>query len=336
MRNIYILIFFIIIFILIMFIFLHLNKSSLHNKIKQKKNHHKIQKDNYGIDVYNEKFVNPTKLAVVIYGEFRTFDINLEENLNELFGEIADPSIIHFYILTELTPGFTEEKEAICNIIKNFGSRIIYFETIDSCSYYDSELEQKIVDDYKIIPDDRHRDSFTPRLYYRRCLVYQIMNTLSLENPYDRIVSARPFDMIYRRFKSMSTVYENSDILYYSVDSLFIGSPNNMNKLFTFRPISNILIACEEPGFLEFFSKNDLSLSRYMPICLETIYQALLFTYFINNSKNLRYDYTRLNFHKMVNKPLEDSRDRIIDFITPFIETDTLFSLHCPRRKLRK
>lgn len=187
-----------------------------------------------------------------------------------------------------------------------------------------------------MIPDDLHRDSFAPRLYYRRCLVYQIMNTLSSENPYDRIVSARPFDMIYKRFKSMSPVYENSDILYYSIDSLFIGSPKNMNKLFTVRHISNIIRACEEPGFLEFFTKNDLALSQYMPICLETIYQILLFTYFLNNSKNLRYDYTRLNFHKMVNKPLEDSRDRIIDFITPFIETDTLFSLHCPQRKLLK
>uniref|UniRef100_A0A6C0I2X2 Uncharacterized protein n=1 Tax=viral metagenome TaxID=1070528 RepID=A0A6C0I2X2_9ZZZZ len=276
-------------------------------------------------------------IAVVIYGEFRTFDINLEENLKELFGEIADPSIIHFYILTERTPGFAEEKEAICQIIKNFGSSIRYFETMDSCSHYDSELEQKIVDDYKRIPDDRARDSFTPRLYYRRCLAYQIMNTLSLGKPYDRIVLARPFDMVYKRCRSLSSVYEttNSSVLYYGVDSLFIGNKKEMDQLLTFRPISNILSACGEPGFLDFFRRNDRCLAQIMPVCLETIYQALLFTHFRNNSTNLRYDYTRFNMAEVWNMSLEDptSRDRIVEFITPFIETDTLFILHCPRRK---
>jgi len=269
-------------------------------------------------------------IAVLIYGEFRTYNINLKENLTQLFGEISDPGLLHFYILT---PDVHAEKEAVAKIITDFGSSIHYFETMDSCSQYNPEIEQKIVDDYTQIAYNRAKDLFTPRLYYRRCLIHDIMKTHKKVS-YDRVMLVRPFDMVYQRCKSMSYVYD-TPLLYYGVDSLFIGSPTDMDHLFTLRPISSILGVCGEPEFREFFYKNDRCLAEIMPLCLEIIYQALLYTYFRNNSKNLRYDYTRFNMAEMWNKSLEDPtcRDRIVEFILPFIETDTLFILHCPRRK---
>jgi hypothetical protein len=271
--------------------------------------------------------------AVLIYGEFRTFDINLPENLKELFGEITCP--IDFYILTEECSEYAEKKQKICQMISSFGYRINYFETLESCSEYDSMAEQSLVDDYNQIPYNRERDGFTPRLYYRRCLVNQVMNKMRTVE-YDRVILARPFDMIYKRCKSIAFLNNPEDkVLYYGVDSLFIGTPKDINHLLEVRFIRSILVAQNDPYFRTFFSRNDHYLAKIMPLCLEMIYQCLLFTHFLDRSKNLRYDYTRFGMAEMWNKTLEDptSREEIIDYISPFIQDDYLFILHCPRRK---
>ena len=276
--------------------------------------------------------------SVIVYGEFRTFEVNLRENLKELFGEIAGP--IHFYILTEDCDGYADKKKQVIDIISGFGYNIMYFERISECSLYDSEVENSICLDYHSIPSHQSRDAFTPKLYYRKALINQVMNSLTKTNgfTYDKVVSVRLFDMIYKRCKSLSFLNKGDDehFLYYGVDSLFIGSKSIINKLYSLEPISKVIQLDDMNKFQQFYYQNDFYLSQVMPrLALETIYQSLIYKYFLTNSMNLRFDYTRHNINQLWNNALEDNTNRqdIIDFATPFIQTDYLFVLHCPRRK---
>ena len=78
-------------------------------------------------------------IAVLIYGQFRSFKLNLMNNLHELFDEVT--SDIHFYFLTDNCPDYQdyeENKEQVFRIIneyknvKNIKCEIKYFEHLDS------------------------------------------------------------------------------------------------------------------------------------------------------------------------------------------------------------
>lgn len=276
-------------------------------------------------------------IAVVIYGEFRTFEINLKENLKELFGEVTLP--LHFYILTEKCEEYESKKKRVQDIISEFGYEIKYFENIDESTYYDKEVEDGIYNDFHSIQYNGNRDDFTPRLFYRRCLVNKIMNQISHEKSfiYSKVVSVRIFDMIFKRFRSLSFL-NNPDYtaLYYAVDSLFIGEPGAINLIFNINIISNIMRIDDISKFREFYSKNDHHLSQIMPmLALETIFQVILYNHFLYGSLNLRYDYTRKNINRLWNESEDGktSRSYIIEIVTPYIQTEHLFALHCPIRK---
>lgn len=276
-------------------------------------------------------------IAVVVYGEFRTFEINLKENLKELFGEVTIP--LHFYILTENCQEYESKKKRVEDIISEFGHEIKYFEKLDECKYYNKEVEDGIYNDFHSIQYNGSRDDFTPRLFYRRCLVNQIMNHISNERGviYSKVVSMRIFDMIFKRFRSLSFLnIPEYTAVYYAVDSLFIGTPEAINLILNCNKISNIMQIDDISKFRDFYSKNDHHLSQIMPmLALETIFQVILYNHFCYGSFNLRYDYTRHNINQLWNASEEGktSRSYIIEVVTPYIQSEHLFALHCPIRK---
>jgi hypothetical protein len=281
-----------------------------------------------------------TTFAVIVYGEFRTYDINLRENLKELFGEFKCP--IHFYILTEDCDDYETKKQDICGILKRPHCKVLYFEKINTCELYDKEEEDRVCADYFAIPGPPDRDVFTPRLYYRKGLVNKVMNAYAQANgfTYEKVFSVRLFDMIIKRCRSLcflqETVTEDQDKLYYGVDNLFIGSPAIINELYSTPLISDAIQVDDGYTFQRFYAQNDLYLSQIMPkLALETIFQALIYKQFRHRSMNLRYDFTRHNLNLMWNKALIDNTCRadIIEFALPFIDKDYLLLLHCPRRK---
>lgn len=276
-------------------------------------------------------------IAVVIYGEFRTFEINLKENLKELFGEVTIP--LHFYILTENCQEYESKKKRVQDIISEFGYEIKYFEKLDDCNYFDKEAEDSIYNDFHSIQYNGSRDDFTPRLFYRRCLVNKIMNHISSETGriYSKVVSVRLFDMIFKRFRSLSFLnIPEYTAVYYAVDSLFIGTPVAINLIFKINKISNIMKIDDIHKFREFYSKNDHHLSQILPLlALETIFQVILYNHFSYSSLNLRYDYTKNNINQLwnVSEERKTSRSYIIEVVTPYIQSEHLFVLHCPIRK---
>lgn len=275
-------------------------------------------------------------IAVIIYGEFRTFELNLKRNIIELLDEINKP--VHFYILSEYCEDYDTKKKKNIDIIYSINSNyeIKYFENILTCSHYNKEKEEIYCNNYNNIPYNQKRDEFTPKLFYRRCLINEIMNSFQIT--YDKVISTRLFDVIIKKYKSLSFINNNDDILYYGIDTLIIGSMTNVNIFFNCDVISNIIQIDYNDFYLfrEFYSKNDFYLSKILPkLALETIYNSILFKKFYKKCVNLRFDYTRQNVNYIWNSSTEintKSANFIIDCVSPFVKDDYLFILHCPNR----
>jgi hypothetical protein len=287
-------------------------------------------------------------LAVLLYGEFRKFELHLKRNIEAILGDVIGE--VHFYILTEQCEGYNEKKNKIISIIESYGYQVKYFETIDSCSQYNKEEEDILYNDYHSIPC-WDRDNFTPKLLYRRRLIHRIMKSFHIN--YEKVMLARLFDVIIKKYKLLSFINNKDDTsLYYAVDSFIISIPEKLDIFLKNDLISNIIEIPEEKKFEfnEFYKMNDNYLASTMPkLALETIYMSILFKNFTDTC-NLRFDYTkeRVQYKIITNYQPENESvgieiDRINGVITykkwdrvePLDNSidDYLFIYHCPLRK---
>ena len=267
--------------------------------------------------------------AVIMYGGFRSFRLNLKRNMEELLSEISSP--IHFYILTEYCEDYEEKKQEVIDIIKSYNHEIKYFENINTCSHYNKEEEEAIYNNYYSIFFKGDRNDFTPKLFYRRCLINKIMNTFKID--YDKIICARLFDIVIKRYKSLDFINDpTDDTLYYSIDTIIIGKMNALNKMFAINSISNILHIPEYDlnNFIDLYKQNDRCLASLLPLCSETIYHSIIFKKFLKNSKNLRFDYTRQNIQCQWQHT--KNAEQIIEIVSKYVTDDYLFVFLCPNR----
>lgn len=277
-------------------------------------------------------------IAVLFYGGFRSFRLNLLDNLHELFDEVIHP--IHFYILTDYCEEYEIKKGEVMNIIKEFDKRnqceITFFENIHTTSYYDQNIEDKIVEDYINIKTNHTKDVFTPKLIYRRCLINSIMN--SLGGKYDKVIFARLFDMIYKRSKPLHFINDFTDnTLYFGIDTTFIGSQDDMNILFNNDLISNKIKIENMNEFSDFFSSYDSYLGKIIPICsCEAIFSSILFNQFKNKCKNIRFDFTKNNciaHNEVCNSKNSKDKNEIIRIFEKYNTDDFLIIYFCQNRK---
>jgi len=247
-------------------------------------------------------------IAVLVYGEFRTYKYNLLNNLHELFDEVnAD---IHFYFLTENCSQYENNKKEVSFIINNYKNKrninceIKYFENTDTSNYYNSIIEDKICADYFNIQTQYDKDIFTPKLIYRRCLMNEIMNKemIGSQVTYDKVIFARLFDVIYKRCKSFDFINDiNDNKLYFSVDTLFIGKQEDINILLKLDLISNKIKINNMSDFQKFYIEYDECLGNMLPMCAsESIFSAIIFNYFKHRCQNLRFDFSRKGVYEMV------------------------------------
>jgi len=243
-------------------------------------------------------------IAVLVYGQFRSFKLNLLNNLHELFDEVS--SDIHFYFLTENCQEYQDyekNKAEVFRIIneyknpKNIMCEVKYFEHLDSSIYYSSVIEQQICEDYNNIQTPYKKDVFTPKLIYRRCLINEIMNreTGNSQIKYDKVIFARLFDAIFKRCKSLEFINDvNDNKIYFGVDTLFLGKQDDMNILMKVDYIRNKIIINNVYEFHIFYIKHDECLGKMLPMCAsETIFSAVIFNHFLDRCQNLRFDYSR-------------------------------------------
>jgi hypothetical protein len=277
-------------------------------------------------------------IAVLLYGEFRTYMINLEENLKQLFNDVHCE--IHFYILTENCDNFYKHKQQVSDIINKFGYKINYFEQLKDCTCYDSDLENNLYADFVSIVFPGQRDLFTPKLLYRRTVINKVLNEYADSHnlQYTRVMFVRLFDTVIYKNKSLHFLNTQDDILYYGTDFIFIGNMNIINNLFTVDYISNILKFDNIYNFKNFFESHEYFLSTLMPIpmlALETIYIAIVYNNFLHNSLSIRMDFTRLCTQGITahNFPPPITRDRVIQHLSQHMSNEFLLTIHCHLRK---
>jgi glycosyltransferase involved in cell wall biosynthesis len=281
--------------------------------------------------VREKKSTKESPIAVTFYGGFRSFELNLRRNIEELLGEVKGP--VHFYILTEYCDDYERKKQQIIDIIQSYKYEIKYFEHVGESAHYNADEELAFYKDYYAIPYDGVRNDFTPKLFYRRCLINKIMNGFKIE--YKKIVCARLFDIIIKRFRSLDFINNPHDeTLYFSVDTILIGKMETLNKFFDMKKISDLIQipAGKEEAFREFYDRSDKCLAGFMPkLASETIYQSILFNNFLHTSINLRYDFTRHNTVVWQNNLRKDAGE-IIALAANYVKDDYLFVLLDPNR----
>ena len=237
-------------------------------------------------------------IAVLVYGQFRSFKLNLMHNLHELFDEVT--SDIHFYFLTENCPDYENNKECVFEIINQYTNKnnikcgIKYFENLDSSLYYNSAIEKQICEDYDRIQTQYKKDIFTPKLIYRRCLINEIMNN-ETKIKYDKVIFARVFDAIFKRCKSMDFINDaNDNKIYFGVDTLFLGKQEDMNILMKIDYISNKIMINNINAFQNFYIQFDECLGLMLPMCAsEIIFSSVIFNHFLDRCQNLRFDLSK-------------------------------------------
>jgi len=285
-------------------------------------------------------------LAVLIYGQFRSYPLHLHNNLIELFEEVTVP--LHFYFLTEDSNNYEVKKQDVLNIIFEFARtynktiEIKYFENMNSTTFYNANIENTIINDYNQIQTPYAKDAFTPKLIYRRCLINNIMNTFMIE--YDKVMLVRLFDVNYKRCKSLDTINNILDtILYFGVDTIFFGKHEDMNILLNIDLISNKLALQKNDmnEFRQFTSKFDNFLANMMPLCAsEIIFSRIIFNNFPNRNRNLRFDFTPdfimklIDVHVVNEVDKQDSKAYVNTILALNLNAnDYLIIFLCPKRK---
>ena len=185
------------------------------------------------------------KISLCMFGQYRTFKLNLENNLINLKDNILKNNIIDIYILTDKkeSGNYSIKNEKIiidlfnkynCNIEK-----IYYWE--DLSDYYNSDIRNKIQYDNNI----RHTkgaDKFTSNLWYRKYLLNKLKNEYcELNNKsYDCHMFIRLFDTQITLSKSNDYIiknlenYLNNNYLLFSGDLIHIGKKDTIDKMFEF------------------------------------------------------------------------------------------------------
>ena len=274
------------------------------------------------------------RIAVLIYGGFRSYSLNLKRNINELLSGVVCP--VDFYILTDTEKEFESKQKEITEIIQSFGFNVNYFGRIQSCVYHNKDEEEDFVKNFVSIESRCIKDSFTPRLFFRRCVLNDIMNSYNVK--YTKVIFSRLFDMVMKRFKPLTFINDTSDSkFYYGIDSTFIGTQNDMNKMFAKQYISKAVHVQEESmdAFRKFFKDNDAFLAGDMPrseLALETIYNKIIFNNFSKNCVNLRFDISKGVATKICEAGIRNAED-ICKFVVPYVTSDYLFLWHCMYRK---
>ena len=183
-------------------------------------------------------------ISLLIFGQFRSYKQNLENNLNIIESLFFLNNNINIFILTDknINGNYSIENEndiiTILNKFKNINFiKIFYWE--DLTNYHKEEYDNEIK--YNI--NCKHRKGknlFTSNLWYRRYILNLLKNNFASENNiiYDINFFIRIFDIkidINNNCKEIINIEMlKNDTLLMSIDTIFIGNTKIMDKLFEF------------------------------------------------------------------------------------------------------
>lgn len=243
------------------------------------------------------------KVALLVFGQFRTASLILEHNLKEIkksFGNQTD-TIYHIYILTdkEITGNYSE---LTLNRVQN----IIYQEQVEIklLSYWEDNIQfhskdEQIMKYYIRLAEGKQgygdKMWFTANIWYRRYVLWTLFLQTKTEE-YDSIMFTRLFDVKIINLRPISNIHDDPDTIYFCMDSMIYGKKEILNLFFS--SFNSFIVWTDFQWTYEFtiaFASFDLVLAQTQPtFCSE----AQVFHYIWRTFpkwKNIRWDQNALD-----------------------------------------
>ena len=168
-------------------------------------------------------------VALMIYGEFRTYADNLRENL-EMMAPIFRDTVVHVFVLSnKLASGnYSEQNEhEIRDIFDEAGFHLCFFDYVENLDSHHAANEQAAHDSYfaGLKNKDGVSNEVIPDIMYRKFVLNQIKNAHCKQHGIvmDLHVFGRLFDVIIRHPVAPSSS-DNMKRIEYEIDKLTVCS----------------------------------------------------------------------------------------------------------------
>jgi mannosyltransferase OCH1-like enzyme len=189
------------------------------------------------------QLTQPKNIALMIYGQFRTYASNLRENIRMLaplfgFGRMQSlPCNVHVFVLSnKLASGnYSERNETeIRSIFDDFGFRVCFFDYVENLGGIHAANERAVHDAYfaGVQNSDGINNEFIPAIMYRKFALNQIKNEYCNQHNIrmDLHVFGRLFDVI---IKPMHLIHQSCSQkqIQYEIDKLSICASDKLTVL---------------------------------------------------------------------------------------------------------
>ena len=254
-------------------------------------------------------YVKPTdrkNIALMVYGQFRSYKNNLKKNI-EMLEPILKTHNIHVFVLTDKKSSGNysiENEKEIRDIFKNFYFNLHVFGYIEN---YDNAEEIKTANSFldNIKNNNGFEGPFVPVLVYRKYLLNRIKNEyISSHNiNIDLTIYCRLFDIKIKNNlsfpeieNSIGDLYNNKTHLYGSSDTFFLGSQDAIDYLFDLSEKfkSGKLYhddIWQDKDFVNFLSAMDICLCNCKATYAPEIQTIAHMYYSSYTYKNIRFDF---------------------------------------------
>jgi len=171
---------------------------------------------------------NKKKIALMIFGQFRSYAVNLKENI-KMLAPLFNNNIVYVFILSDKLGNYSKENEKeIRNILNDFGFIICFFDYVENFENNYLLTEQAVYDSYfKNLKHNNGADnSFIPKLMYRKFILNEIKNKYCEKHNLNinLHVFGRLFDIIIKHPIHILSPLNNMLKIKYEINKLLICS----------------------------------------------------------------------------------------------------------------
>jgi hypothetical protein len=266
-------------------------------------------------------------IALMVYGQFRSYKNNLRRNI-QMLEPIIKTHNIHLFVLSDKKTNGNyspENEKEIREIFKEFYFNVHIFYYMENYDNINEENETA-AGYYENIRHENGSNPFVPNLMYRKYLLNKLKNEFVIKNNMvmDMTIYCRIFDIVITNNLSfneienqINEVYENPNILFGSSDTFFIGSQKSMDYLFDIavlfkegKPYHDDI--WEDKECEQFISTMDYCLCNVRHIYSPELQYIVHMYYSPYTYKNMRVDFTNptseLNKGYLFHVRLDDNR----------------------------
>ena len=252
------------------------------------------------------------KYAIFIYGQFRTFEKNLEHNLKEIYNSIIENNLVDIFILTDTGGNYSDDNaNKIKKIFEQYNCNVKFIKLWEE-QYKFHLKEMKTSTNYiDLCKEKKGYHIFTANLWYRRYVTNILVNNFCNEHNinYDLHMFMRLFDIRIDKNNNDIFIKNNiekclkEEILLMSIDTIFIGKKNIIDYIFSFGENFNIYNEniWNNEKFTKIYNNIDYCLNMIKPTyCSEVqIFSHIFFSSI--KYQNIRYDYNNPNNIENIN-----------------------------------